>query len=495
LITLALSPPEEQEGIPALLGDFALLEVLGKGGMGVVYRARQLSLNRLVALKMIKAGALADDAELRRFHNEAEAVAALDHPGIVPIHEVGEHGGQRYFTMKLVAGDSLAASLGRYRDDPRAAAALVAAAAEAVHHAHQRRILHRDLKPANILVDEQGRPHVTDFGLAKRVEGDSELTQSGAIKGTPAYMAPEQTTGRRGAVTTATDVYGLGAVLYALLAGRAPFGGDGVVETLEAVRHRAPEPPRRLNPRVSRDLEVIGLKCLEKDPGRRYRSAEALAEDLRRWLDGRPIAARPVGSMTRAWMWCRRHPLTAALATGLALAVIVGSAASTALWLRAERNFRSEQAARAEAQARLGLALEAIRTYYTGVSEDVLLKEPQLEALRNRLLGTALDFYRRLQKSLQGNPDPRAQADLAEAYSNIGRITGRVGSDSDAGAAYRQSRAIWERLATTDPGNDDYQRGLATILMATAGGDGADGRRALAIRERLVASHPDSLRD
>jgi serine/threonine-protein kinase len=199
--------------------------------------------------------------------------------------------------MKLVPGDSLAARLERYRDDPRAAASVVAEAAEAVHHAHQRGILHRDLKPANILVDEQGHPHVTDFGLAKKVEGDSELTQSGAILGTPAYMAPEQTTGRRGAVTTATDVYGLGAVLYALLAGKAPFGGESVVETLEAVRQRAPEPPTRANPAVPRDLEVICLKCLEKDPNRRYRSAEALAEDLRRWLDGR----------SRPGRWARRR--------------------------------------------------------------------------------------------------------------------------------------------------------------------------------------------
>src|SRR5262245_58459823 len=294
-------------------GDYELKRVLGKGGMGVVYKAKQLSLNRLVALKMIKAGVLADDAELRRFQNEAEAVAALDHPGIVPIHEVGEHDGQRYFSMKLVPGDSLAARLDHYRDDPRAAAFLVAEVAKAVHHAHMRGILHRDLKPANILVDEQGVPHVTDFGLAKRVEGDSELTQSGAIMGTPAYMAPEQTTGRRGSITTATDVYGLGAVLYALLAGQAPFGGDSVIETLDAVRTRPPEPPSRLNAKVPRDLEVICLKCLAKDTRSRYSSAQALAEDLRRYLTGEPILARPVGAAERAWMWCRRNKGIAAL--------------------------------------------------------------------------------------------------------------------------------------------------------------------------------------
>ena len=253
--------------------------------MGVVYKARQISLNRPVALKMIQAGALATDGELRRFQNEAEAVALLDHPHIVPIFEVGEHEGQRYFSMKLVAGDSLAERLestteARVRGDAR----LVAEMAEAVHHAHRRGILHRDLKPANILLDERGQPHVTDFGLAKRVEGDSELTHSGAILGTPAYMAPEQASGRRGAVTTATDVYGLGAILYALLTGRAPFRRRRRGRDARPGPQPAPRaPPRRSIREVPRDLEVICLKCLEKEPARRYATAAALADDLRRF--------------------------------------------------------------------------------------------------------------------------------------------------------------------------------------------------------------------
>ena len=256
--------------------------------------ARQVTLNRQVALKMIRAGVLADDVELRRFQNEAEAVAQLDHPGIVPVYEVGEHQGQRYFSMKLIPGGSLADRLDAYKDDPRAAAALLAEVAEAVQHAHARGILHRDLKPANILLDEQGKPHVTDFGLAKKLEESIELTQSGAIMGTPAYMAPEQSLGRRGAVTTASDVYGLGAVLYAVLTGRAPFQGDSVVDTLQAVRERPAEPPSRLNRKVPRDLEVICLKALEKEPRRRYASARELADDLNRWLNGEPVTARPV---------------------------------------------------------------------------------------------------------------------------------------------------------------------------------------------------------
>jgi serine/threonine-protein kinase len=268
--------------------------------MGVVFRARQVSLNRPVALKMIKTGFLADGDELRRFQNEAEAVALLDHGGIVPIYEVGEHNGQRYFSMKLVDGGNLVDRLAAYRENPRAAAALLADVAEAVHHAYMRGILHRDLKPANILVDHQGHPHVTDFGLARKVGGDSEMTASGAILGTPSYMAPEQASGRRRLITIGTDVYGLGSILYALLCGQAPFSGDSVVETLTMVREQPPVSLRKLNARVPRDLEVIALKCLEKDPRRRYSSAQAVADDLKAWLESRPIAARPIGTLTRA---------------------------------------------------------------------------------------------------------------------------------------------------------------------------------------------------
>ena len=231
-------------------GDYELIKELGRGGMGVVYKARQISLNRPVAVKLLKADILASDEELRRFQNEAEAVALLDHPHIVLIFEVGEYEGRQYFSMKLVGGPSLEKKLSDYAADPKAAARLVKTAAEAVHHAHRRGILHRDLKPSNILLDERGEPYVTDFGLAKRVEGDSEMTVSGAILGTPPYMAPEQASGRRGAVTTATDVYGMGAILYALLTGRAPFRGGSVPEILEQVRDQPPEPPSRTNQRT-----------------------------------------------------------------------------------------------------------------------------------------------------------------------------------------------------------------------------------------------------
>jgi WD40 repeat protein/predicted Ser/Thr protein kinase len=300
-------------------GDYELIRELGRGGMGVVYKARQLSLNRPVALKLLKSELLATDDERRRFQNEAEAVALLDHQHIVPIFEVGQHEGRQYFSMKLVAGPSLDKKLAHFTSDPKAAARLVKTAAEAVHHAHQRGILHRDLKPSNILLDERGEPYVTDFGLAKRLEGDSEMTLTGAILGTPSYMAPEQASGRRGAVTTATDVYGSGAILYSLLTGRPPFQAKALADVLEQVREQPPAPPSKFDASIPRDLEIICLKCLEKDPQRRYTSGQALADDLGRYVAGEPITARPAGNFERLWLWCKRNPR---LAAALVLVVV-----------------------------------------------------------------------------------------------------------------------------------------------------------------------------
>ena len=328
-------------------GDYELIRELGRGGMGVVYKARQLSLNRPVALKMLKSDVLATDDERRRFQNEAEAVALLDHPHIVPIFEVGQHEGRQYFSMKLVGGPSLDKKLADFAADPKSAARLVKKAAAAVHHAHQRGILHRDLKPSNILLDDQGEPYVTDFGLAKRIEGDSEMTVSGAILGTPSYMAPEQASRRRGAVTTATDIYGLGAVLYSLLTGRAPFRGVSVAEILEQVRDQPPKRPSECNIRTPRDLEIICLKCLEKDPRRRYASAEALADDLGRYVAREPITARPASTFERFWLWCKRNPrLAAALGSTAAALVLV---AVFALLYVDRRGKLAVQAARARA--------------------------------------------------------------------------------------------------------------------------------------------------
>ena len=348
-------------------GDYEKLSELARGGMGVVYRARQVSLNRIVALKMIRDSRLADREELRRFKTEAEAAAHLDHPNIVPIYEVGEHNGQQYFSMKLIDGGCFAAALGaaRQRAAPRAAAKLLATVARAVHHAHQRGILHRDLKPANILLDEHDQPHVTDFGLAKRVEGDDGATVSGAVLGTPGYLAPEQAAAVR-ALTTATDVYGLGALLYFLLTGRPPFQGANVVETLLLTREAEPPRPRRLNPAADRDLEIVCLKCLRKEPGKRYASAAELAEDLERWLRGEPIHARRVGHAERVFKWARRRPAGAARIVGLARGHVAAGAGGAAVVgqldtaLDVERQLKgNEAAARADADRRKAQADDA----------------------------------------------------------------------------------------------------------------------------------------
>jgi WD40 repeat protein len=307
-------------------GDYELVSEVARGGMGVVYEARQISLDRPVALKMILAGQFAGPADVERFHVEAQAAANLDHPHIVPIYEVGEHQGQHYYSMRLVRGGNLAERLPGLLTTPRHAALLMATVARAVEYAHLRGILHRDLKPANILLDEQGQPHVTDFGLAKRLGEDAELTRSGDVLGTPGYMAPEQAERRRGAVTTATDVYGLGAVLYAAMTGRPPFQGATVLEVLEQVKGHEPAPPRRFNPLVDRDLETICLTCLSKDAQKRYNSAGAMADDLERWLGGQPIEARPIPPWERAIKWVRRRPAIAALVaiSGLAAMALVG---------------------------------------------------------------------------------------------------------------------------------------------------------------------------
>jgi WD40 repeat protein/tetratricopeptide (TPR) repeat protein/tRNA A-37 threonylcarbamoyl transferase component Bud32 len=395
-------------------GDYELIKELGRGGMGIVYKARQLSLNRPVALKMIRSAALASEDELRRFQNEAEAVALLDHPHIVPILEVGNHDGQRYFSMKLIGGSSLDKTLAAYTADPNSAARLLQKAALAVHHAHQRGILHRDLKPANILLDEQGEPYVTDFGLAKRVQGDSELTYSGSIMGTPAYMAPEQASGRRGAVTTSSDVYGLGAILYALLTGRAPFGGDSIDETLEQVRSDSPAPPSKINPRVPRDLEVICRKCVEKEPARRYASAQALAEDLGRYLAGEPITARPTGALERGWLWCKRNPWLAA-AIGSTAAGLVIVAALSLLYADKQSQVARQKTLLAQQQTRIAEQ----QTQIANEEADSARKQSEATERVTRLAGDLKNSYKEAERRLAAFEFERAQAEFEK--KNIGR--------------------------------------------------------------------------
>ncbi len=314
--TLPLRDPVADGNHPVVryFGDYELLEEIARGGMGVVYKARQVSLNRLVALKMILAGRLASPADIQRFRSEAEAAANLDHPNILPIYEVGQYEDQHYFSMKLVTGGNLAQQVAKLVEDARAAVRVLVEVARAVHFAHQRGIIHRDLKPANVLLDQENRPLVTDFGLAKRTTDSAELTLSGAIVGTPSYMAPEQAAARKGAVTTAADIWALGAILYELLVGRPPFRADSPLDTMLLVLDRDPDPPSKLRPRVDRDLEAVCLKCLAKDPAMRYPSAAALADDLEHWLAGEPLSVRPA-SMARQVLQWMRHNMRAAVWT------------------------------------------------------------------------------------------------------------------------------------------------------------------------------------
>ena len=287
-------------------GDYVLLDELARGGMGIVYRARHKELNRIVAIKMIISGEYSSELDVQRFQLEAKAAAQLDHPGIVPIYEINSHQGQPYFAMKLVEGGSLAENQKRFQNDPRKTAKLIASAARAVHHAHQRGILHRDIKPANILLDEDDQPLLTDLGLAKLSTGESNLTQTGAVLGTPSYMPPEQAKSSE-SITTAADIYSLGAILYELLTGKPPHRGSTAMETMLQVIGDPVVPVREVNSQVDRNLELICLKCLQKDADSRYDSANDVADDLESWLEGSPISIKPANVFTRAAQWVKHN--------------------------------------------------------------------------------------------------------------------------------------------------------------------------------------------
>ncbi len=400
-------------------GDYEVVRELARGGMGVVFLARQVSLNRPVALKMILAGQLADDIDVKRFYTEAEAAANLDHPGIVPIFEVGQHEGQHYFSMGFVEGQSLSQRLADGPLPPREAAALMVKVAEAIGYAHQQGVIHRDLKPGNILLDRIGNPRVTDFGLAKRLQSDSGLTGSGQIMGTPSYMPPEQAGGNRGEVGPAADVYALGATLYALVTGRPPFQAATAMDTVLQVIGEEPVPPRRLNASIPRDLETICLKCLEKEPGKRYGSAADLVGDLRRFLIGEPIVARPVGPAERAWRWCRRNPAVASLAAGIAMALVLGTVVATYFGQRAREGERLALLKAIEARDNLQLANQ--ETDRANEATRRVREEKQLSDRRLYVaeINLAHQAYResnmnRLRRHLEahrpqrpGDPDPR----------------------------------------------------------------------------------------
>jgi tetratricopeptide (TPR) repeat protein len=387
--------------VPPEFGGYEVLGEIGRGGMGVVYKARHLALDRLVALKIVRASDTASAEEARRLRNEAETVALLDHPGIVPVHDVGEHGGQVYLAMKLFEGGSLAQHLERYPVDPRAAARQVAQVARAVHHAHQRGVLHRDLKPSNVLLDGEDKPHVTDFGLAKRVATDNSLTLSGQLVGTPSYMAPEQAAGKKETLTTATDVYGLGAILYALLTGRPPFQGQTVLETLEQVRQQEPEWPSRRNPQVDRELEAVCLKALAKDPAERYATAQEMAEDLERWLEDRPIQARRPTVVQRLRRWSRRHQAVVWSGVGvLLLGAVMGMTALGISNVEITAAYQAEAAQRKIADVALGRAVKAEKLALERLGE---VTRQQQRAADEAAIATAVNEF--LQKDLLDQAD------------------------------------------------------------------------------------------
>jgi tRNA A-37 threonylcarbamoyl transferase component Bud32 len=425
-------------GPPPVPG-YEILGELGRGGMGVVYKARHLRLNRIVALKMVLAGGHAGPEDLLRFLSEAEAAARLQHPHIVQIHEIGQHGRLPYFTLEYAGGGSLARKLNHQPQPPAEAARLAELLAEAVQHAHQHGVVHRDLKPANILLTEDGAPKITDFGLAKKLEGGAGLTHTGMILGTPSYMAPEQADGKVQEVGPAADVYALGAVLYEMLTGRPPFQGPTAHDTLRQVIADDPAPPRRLQPRLPRDLEIICLKCLAKEPERRYTSAEALADDLRRFLAGEAIRARPDGPLGRLGRALRRRRVP--LAVGLLAVLTLTAGGYLALQGR-----RAQRLAELRNTVEAGLAAED----WTPAQLDEL--EGQIARLAELEPGPAAEARsrarERFRKATERLLEPRLEPENVERFErNVQALATRdPGAAAELRQGLRQRRRDWETL-------------------------------------------------
>jgi tetratricopeptide (TPR) repeat protein len=458
--TDAYEPPPVTAAVrtpgPAHVPGFEILRVLGRGGMGVVYEARQVALKRTVALKMILAGGHAGPAELARFRTEGEAVARLQHPNVVQIYEVGEADGLPFFALEFCPGGALDKHLKGTPQPPAEAARLLRSLAAGVQAAHEKNIVHRDLKPANVLFAADRTPKVTDFGLAKRLDAAGD-TASGALLGTPSYMAPEQAQGKGNSVGPAADVYALGAILYECLTGRPPFKADTLMDTVNQVVTAEPVPPRQLNLKVPRDLETVCLKCLHKDPARRYAAAADLAEELDRFLAGKPVRARPVGPFERAGRWCRRNPLAAGLALLGVFLLVGGTSLSTYYAVLAKS--RAEGAERG-AQ----IAISTLETVIYTV-HDKLADIPAARGVRRELLQSAVADLKRISSEYQtqrriDRGTGTALYRLAIVYRDLGSETGGDAGDS-AVRCFEQAAAIFEPLLAKDPDNDDLRRELA----------------------------------
>jgi tetratricopeptide (TPR) repeat protein len=458
-------------------GDYEILGEIARGGMGVVYKARQRSLQRLVALKMIRFVHLAGPTSVQRFHVEAQAAANLDHPHIVPIYEVGEWQGQPYFSMKLIEGGNLTQQASRLLKEPRTVARLLATVARTVHYAHQRGLLHRDLKPANILLDAEQRPHVTDFGLAKYVQEDAGLTESGAVVGTPSYMAPEQAAGRTRELTTAADVYSLGAILYELLTGRPPFRAETPLETLRQVVEQEPLQPRKLNPHANRDLETICLKCLDKDPRRRYLSAEELADDLQRFLEDEPIRARRRTFVLRTRKWVRRHHRATVALVLLVLFLLLAWTWSMVQLARARQLALAE---RAQVEYRFEQARQAVDQLFTQTNEQLRDAGGRSDPLRSRLLDEALAFYQSL---VQREGGSGGRPEVVQAYRRMGKIHESRGQKQEAERAYLQALASAGKMGASQSADARVRAELARCHSNLASLYKSTDRQALAERE------------
>lgn len=479
-----------------IVDGYDLLEELGRGSVGVVYKARHRALNRLVALKMVMAGGHVGREQLVRFATEARAVATLRHPAIVQIHEIGESGGLPYLSLEYVDGPSLDRTLGGRPQDPRDAVRLVATLADAVHLAHRSGILHRDIKPANVLISSGGAPKLTDFGLAKDLHDDSSQTCAGTLLGTPCYMAPEQATGDPATLGPAVDIHALGAILYEMLVGRPPFLGATPYETTMQVVNDEPVAPSRLVGALPPDVETICLKCLQKDPAKRYHDAEALADDCRRFLRDEPILSRPTSTLERAWRWCRRNPRSAALTAsvaGLVAIVAVGSPLA-AFHIEARRQEaetagkRSQDSAR-EAVTKTTLALNTLQLL-VDETQSTLRGVPGTRRLKSDLLDIALDGLERIAESssneaLDGSDSGPIGALVMRAHMMRAAIYRDLGKSEKALEEYAVAEAIARRRAAAQPDKPATKGNLAKVLMAFGEAQTKLGRDIPAARVRL----------
>ena len=489
-----IPPPPTPSVLPSVPG-YEIRAKLGEGGMGVVYSAWQVSLKRVVALKMMLAGPFADQEELARFRTEAEAVASLQHPHIVQIHEIGEAEGRPYIALEFCPSGSLADKLRGTVLPAGEAAAVVETLARTMHAVHERKIVHRDLKPANVLLTEDGTPKVTDFGLAKKLDEPGK-TETGTVMGSAPYMAPEQASGEGKEIGPATDVYALGAILYECLTGRPPFKAATTLDTLMQVREDEPVPPRRLQSKTPRDLETVCLKCLQKDGTRRYSSAAALAEDLRRFRAGEPIVARPMGPLGRAAKWARRRPAVAVFLALFVVSLIAGASVSTGLAIVAHD--RADQADRERDRANndFHLALTATRQMLT-VERDQLKNAPQMELGRRDLLENAVQSYTELVK--EEPDDPQLRFEIGQAWNAVGDIYRLLGERDKAADAHRRAVEVLDKLRREHPEEPKNREELAAayqnlaLAQQTANPKAAEENynQALDLLTALVKEHGD----